>query len=230
LDLTVRDVAKLLGVSEKTVYRWLKERRIPAYRLQEQYRFNRAEILEWATSQRLPIAPELLPQTPAGQAPPELAAALQQGGIHYRLQGEDKAAVLRQLVDVMRLPAGLSRDFVLELLLAREAMQSTAVGDGVALPHPRSPLLSPGSPPQVTLAFLENPVDFGALDGKPVFALFSVLAPTIAAHLQLLARIAFALRDQEFYRLILEQAGRQEILAAAAQLDKRFSAKNGVSR
>ena len=49
MQLTVRDVARLLNVSEKTIYRWIKEASIPAYRVNEQYRFNRAELLEWAT-------------------------------------------------------------------------------------------------------------------------------------------------------------------------------------
>ena len=48
--IDVRDSARLLNVSEKTIYRWVKQGKLPAYRINEQYRFNRAELLEWATS------------------------------------------------------------------------------------------------------------------------------------------------------------------------------------
>ena len=46
MQLGVREAARLLGVSEKTIYRWIKEGRLPAYRINEQHRFNRAELLE----------------------------------------------------------------------------------------------------------------------------------------------------------------------------------------
>src|SRR5438445_10258620 len=47
MDLTVRDLAKLLKVSENTVYRWIEKDDLPAYRLHEQYRLNRVELQEW---------------------------------------------------------------------------------------------------------------------------------------------------------------------------------------
>ena len=59
MKLLVKDAARLLDVSEKTIYRWIKQGSIPAYRLNEQYRFNRAELLEWATSRRISISPEI---------------------------------------------------------------------------------------------------------------------------------------------------------------------------
>lgn len=127
--------------------------------------------------------------------------------------------MLKELVEVMPLPPGLGRDFLYQVLLAREALASTSIGEGIAVPHPRTPILAAGASPQVTLAFLQNPVDFGALDGEPVFALFAILAPTSAAHLQLLGRLSFALKQESFRTLVKTVAGRQEILAKAAELD-----------
>ena len=49
VKITVRDAARVLGVSEKTIYRWIDERELPVHRVHGQYRFNRAELLEWAT-------------------------------------------------------------------------------------------------------------------------------------------------------------------------------------
>lgn len=224
MELKVRDVAKLLGVSEKTIYRWLAEGKIPAYRLHDQYRFSKIEVLEWAQAQRMPVAPEALAQGVTPQ-PVSLAEAMQRGGILYRLQGRNKAAVLRELVDVMPLPSGLDRNFLYQVLLAREALASTSIGEGIALPHPRTPILAAGALPQVTLAFLQNPVDFGALDGQPVFALFAILAPTSAAHLQLLGRLSFALKQEDFRALVRSAAGRQEILAKAAALDAMLESR-----
>jgi PTS system nitrogen regulatory IIA component len=56
MQLTVKDVAKLLNVNEKTIYRWLKQGSLPAYQLGNQYRFNKAELLEWATSRQIGVS------------------------------------------------------------------------------------------------------------------------------------------------------------------------------
>ena len=65
------------------------------------------------------------------------------------------------------------------LFLAREASTSTAIGRGIALPHARNPVILHVEHPMVTLCFLEQPVEFGASDGKPVEVLFSLVCPTM---------------------------------------------------
>ena len=67
MNLSVRDTANLLSVSEKTIYRWIKLQAIPAYRVQDQYRFNRAEILEWATSRRMNVSSEIFAEPEAAR-------------------------------------------------------------------------------------------------------------------------------------------------------------------
>jgi PTS system nitrogen regulatory IIA component len=112
----------------------------------------------------------------------------------------------------------VDRKFLLQVLLAREALESTAVGDGIAIPHVRNPIVLHVPQPVVTLCFLETPVDFGALDGQPVHTLFTFISPMVKAHLHLLSRLAFALRNPEFKALIVKQAGRDEILASARRI------------
>ena len=213
MQLGVREVSKLLNVSEKTVYRWVSQGVLPAYRVNEQYRFNRAELLEWATSRKMNVSASLFDEPESNAAPiPDLAEALQAGGIFYRLGGTDKESVLRGVVEHMRLPEEVDREFLLRVLLAREALQSTGIGDGIAIPHVRNPIVLHVSRPMITLCFLEQPIDFGALDGKPVHALFSLVSPTVRAHLRLLSRLSFALHDPGFKSAVARQASRTEIL------------------
>ena len=61
MDLTVRDVVKLLRVFENTVYRWVRLRVLPAYRVHDHYRFNRVDLQEWAASQKRSVSPDLFP-------------------------------------------------------------------------------------------------------------------------------------------------------------------------
>src|SRR5512135_662538 len=102
MKLLVKDAARLLNVSEKTIYRWIKQGSIPAYRLQEQYRFNRAELLEWATARRIAVSPEIFREEESEkESLPRLTQALRAGGIHYRIGGDDRSAVLHHVVEVM---------------------------------------------------------------------------------------------------------------------------------
>ncbi|MCX5682867.1 MAG: PTS sugar transporter subunit IIA, partial [Planctomycetota bacterium] len=220
MQLGVKEVAELLNVSEKTVYRWLKQGKLPAYRVNEQYRFNRAELLEWATSEKLQVSPSLFTDPEgSGQPLPALGEALRAGGVVYRVGGADKTAVLRSVVELMPLPEEVDREFLIQVLLARESLGSTGIGDGIAIPHVRNPIVMHITRPMVTLCFLERPVDFGALDGKPVHTLFTLVSPTIRAHLHLLSRLSFAMREPRFHGAVVSQGSREEILEAARQCD-----------
>lgn len=220
MELTVRDVAKLLKVSERTVYRWIHQGAIPTYKVLDQYRFNRGELMQWAMARRIGVSPDLFVEEESkGQRLPTLVEALRHGGIYYRLGGKTKEEALRSMIEVMRLPEGIDKDFFLRVLLAREELATTAVGDGIAIPHVRNPIVLHVPQSFVSLCFLEEPVEFGALDGKPVNCLFTVVSSSVRAHLHLLSRIAFALRDEGFKGAVLRQDTRENILAEAARAE-----------
>ncbi|MFH1023302.1 MAG: PTS sugar transporter subunit IIA [Planctomycetota bacterium] len=224
MQLTVRDVASLLNVSEKSIYRWIREGNIPAYKMNEQYRFHRAELLEWATARKIGVSADIFQEKDESAAPmPGLGEALQAGGVAYRLVGPDKESVLRAVVEAMRLPEEVNREQLFRVLVAREALASTGIGDGIAIPHVRNPIVLHVPRPTVTLCFLEKPVDFGALDGKPVHCLFTLVSPTVRAHLHLLSRLTFALRDSGFQAVIARQALRDEIFTELGRVENHLN-------
>jgi PTS system nitrogen regulatory IIA component len=220
MQLTVRDVAGLLKVTEKTIYRWLKNGSLPAYRVNSQYRFSRAELLEWATAHQINVSVDVFREPSETEVSSQaLSEALSLGGIYYRIEGENKESALRNVVSLMRLPAEVDREFLLQVLLAREAMASTAIGDGIAIPHVRNPIVLHVTEPIVCLSFLEKPIDFGALDGKPVSCLFTLVSPTVKAHLHLLSRLAYILRDKGLRGILQKQGSRDEILSGIARIE-----------
>ncbi|GAB4563424.1 MAG: PTS sugar transporter subunit IIA [Geothermobacteraceae bacterium] len=215
MNLSVKDAARLLQVSEKTIYRWLKQELIPAYRVQGQHRFNRSELVEWATSRRMVLAHEAFTEVEVEPAPlPTLTEALRGGGIHYRVEGRDRNEVLDRLVGLLNLPPEVDRNYLTQVLIAREELASTGYGDGIAIPHPRNPVLLHIERPVVALAFLEHPVEFRALDGRPVDTLILPLSPTLRGHLHLLSLIGFALRSEVFRRELQRKPGREAIFTA----------------
>jgi PTS system nitrogen regulatory IIA component len=224
VQLNVRDAAQLLNVSEKTIYRWIGRGELPAFRVNEQYRFNRAELLEWATKRKIAISPEIVEEPESSAVPlPSLTEALSAGGILYRVGGTDRDAVLRNIVTMLHLPEEVDRDFLYKVLLARENLQSTGIGDGIAIPHVRNPIVLHVARPTVTLCFLEQPVDFHAIDGKPVFAVFTVISPTVRGHLHLLSRLAIALRDPGFRAAVDRRSLREELLQEARRVEAASS-------
>lgn len=220
MQLTVRDVSRFLNVTEATVNRWINQRGLPARRVNGQPRFNRFELLEWATVNGIKFSVEVFDKLEAEDEPGlSLAAALEAGGIFDHLKDTNKDRALRALVEVLPLPEGVDRELLLRLFLAREASATTAVGDGIAVPHVRNPIVLHVERPMVALCYLERPVDFGALDGKPVYVLFSLICPTVRSHLRMLSRLSFALHDSAFKAAVLGRGGREAILREARRVE-----------
>lgn len=220
MNLTLRDVASILNVSERTIYRWIDQENIPAYRINEQYRFNRAELLAWATARRIRVSDQLLLEPESRGTPlPLFSETLTTGGIYYRVEGRDKTSALRAAVDLVKLPDDVDRDWVFRMLLARESLASTGVGEGIAIPHARYPIALHTPQPSLTLCFLENAIEYAALDGAPVRLLFVLLSATVRGHLAVLSQLGFALRDAGFKRTVLGEGSREEILREARRIE-----------
>jgi nitrogen PTS system EIIA component len=219
--LTVRDAAALLRSTEREVYRWVGEAEIPFQRVRGQVRFNRIDLLEWALSRRLPIA---IGQFDTGLEPedraPSLAQALRLGGVHHDVSATNRNAALRAVVERAPMPASLDREFVIEVLIARKSSVSTAIGNGIAIPHVRQPVVAPGAPAMVSVAFLRTPVIFGAPDDRPVHTIFLIVSPTVRTHLQMLAHVARALLDPGFRSALDRRAPTEELAALARRFEE----------
>ncbi|PLX83749.1 MAG: PTS fructose transporter subunit IIA [Desulfuromonas sp.] len=223
MNVSVKEAAKLLSVSEKTVYRWIKQDIVPAYKVHESYRFNRAELIEWATSRRMGVSQEAFAEPETDALPlPDLSEALEAGGIFYRIEGQARNEVLANVVAHLRLPDEIDPDYLRQVLIAREKLASTGIGDGIALPHPYNPVLLHISRPTITICFLENPVDFSTLDDSPVRILVTVLAPSLRAHLHLLSLLGFLLKDKDVRRALDEQEGREAIFSVLRRAEERL--------
>jgi PTS system nitrogen regulatory IIA component len=220
--ITMKDVSRLLSVPENVVFGWVRAGRIPCTMAQEQYRFNRSEVLEWATARGMQVSVDLFP-TSTEERPPSLARALEVGGVHHGIGGEDREGILRRILCVMGLPEGGDRQLLQDVLLAEDALGSTAIGDGVAVPHVRNPIVLDVDRPSITLCSLAKPLDLDAPDGRPVATIFLMVSPTVRVHLRLLSRLVTALHDARFRELIARKAPREEILAGARVVEGRFS-------
>jgi nitrogen PTS system EIIA component len=229
MQLTARDAARLLGVPEATLERWLRTGELAATRVNEQYRFNKIDLLEFATARNLDISDELLAEVEQ-PALPKLADAIRAGGVHRDVSGADKASILRAVVDRLPLQGPADRDLLHRVLLAREALGSTGFGNGIAIPHPRNPIVLRIARPEVAICYLDRPIDFEALDGKPVHTLVTLVSPSTRTHLHLLAVVAAALRDPAVLARLQAKAGADELVPEIERVEAGMAKRAGAAR
>ncbi|TMQ50212.1 MAG: hypothetical protein E6K73_08365 [Candidatus Eisenbacteria bacterium] len=213
MQLTPRQASALLDVEEAMLQRWIEERELPVHHVQERPYIHPVELWEWAVEHGIPVPQALLDaarrQT---EEVPSLSTLLATGGIHLDLEGGDKAGVLRTIATRLPLPAHIDREALFSMLEAREAMGSTGIGAGIAIPHVRNPIVLNVEHPFVSLFVLRREIDFDAVDGLPVRALFVVVSPTIPMHLRILARLGHALQDPALRSLLKASVSASDVL------------------
>lgn len=143
------------------------------------------------------------------------------GGVVDDLRAETKEGVLREMSEVAaaKMPA-LSAQTLTSILLDRESLGSTGIGDGVAIPHGKVPGLD-----RLLAVFgrSRGGVQFHSLDGKPAHLFFLVMAPEQSAgmHLKALARISRLLKDARFRTSLLEARDADDLRRILQEADDR---------
>lgn len=148
---------------------------------------------------------------------------VRRGGVFYNLSGDTPAEVLKDAVSTIPVPDGVDRERLLTALLEREGLMPTALGDGIAVPHPRSPLAADPAQQFVSVCFLRQPIDWRALDGKPVGTAILIFSASPKLHLRTLSRVNYLCRQPSFRDLLKARASREELVAAIAEAERLWS-------
>jgi len=213
--LTTRQLAEYLQLSERSVYRMLERGELPATRVGGQWRFRKSAVDEWLDQGGVPLVDDVpaagagAPTTPVAtagaHATPAATASAMGFSVTDRLAAENiildlapgsPSEVLAALVERLHLPEPVERGVLLARLLERESLCSTAVTDGIAVPH--TSRIGPRvlrDHDLIAIARTTAPFDFGALDGNPTSVFVLVLAADERTHLTLLAKVARLVRE-----------------------------------
>jgi PTS system nitrogen regulatory IIA component len=224
MDLKIKDIVDLLQVSEKTVYRWIKEKKIPCYRINHQYRFNRSEINEWILSSKIELSSSLI-NLAVINTPDYLVQLLERGGIIQNVEGVTVKDVLKNAIDKIITPSSLSKEEILSALLNREELMPTAIGKGIAIPHPRNPIVTDTNNASVSICYLQDPIDFGSLDGQKVHSLFILLTASPRMHLDVLSKISYLCQSEFFLTMLKERTDKGNILEFVRMREKDWLKK-----
>jgi len=137
------------------------------------------------------------------------------------LKAKDKQSVLGELAEVIAsYDTNIDKEALVKVLIEREHLGSTGIGDGVAIPHGK---LSSVKMPIVSFGRSKKGLDFDSMDGQPAFLFFLLLAPenSSGVHLQVLTKIARILKSSTFRKALMEVQSREEIYQTIIQTDGR---------
>jgi PTS system nitrogen regulatory IIA component len=219
----IQTVASALDLPVSTIKRWIRQGRIPIQRSGVDVVFSHGALERWAATHNLSFSMDI---DPTADHVPEtldsLFSAMKRGKVCHRVPGADATAVLRSAIDCIDFLPDDSRDELFEKLIERERLASTGIGNGIAIPHPRNPLSRAPERPVITTCFLENPVNFNAIDDQPVFVFFLLISPTIKDHLHLLSRLSYCIRDREFVAFLNTQPKAADLYSRIAAFEKQL--------
>jgi PTS system nitrogen regulatory IIA component len=150
-----------------------------------------------------------------------LTDLLSKKAIISELASQNKKEVLGELCQAVTQDEGLDPEPLLRVLLEREKLGSTGIGDGVAIPHGKSDEIQ-----SIFVAFGRSlkGVDFESMDGQPAHLFFLILAPgsSTGAHLKVLAKVSRLLKDDSFREKLWKAQDRESIYELIASKDQDF--------
>jgi PTS system nitrogen regulatory IIA component len=146
---------------------------------------------------------------------------LQKETILDNLKSRDKKGLIEELSKPIALQAGVKHEHLVRMLMERERLGSTGIGDGIGIPHAKIRDLE-----SLYLGFglSRKGVDFESMDGRPTYIFFLMITPedSTALHLKVLARIAKILRKETVREKLLGAAGVDDIFDVIGEEDEEF--------
>jgi PTS system nitrogen regulatory IIA component len=148
-----------------------------------------------------------------------LSEILNEDSIIPELRARDKRGVLEELAEpITQNEPSIDKSALVRVLLDRERLGSTGIGDGVAIPHGK---LNRVTQPIITFGRSKQGLDFESMDGQPAYLFFLLVAPesSAASHLKALAKIAKILKSSTFRKRLMDASTRSEIYKTIIQTD-----------
>lgn len=228
--MTLEDFSQHVGMDVREVRRLADRGELPCQRVGGQWRFNRARVTEWLQQQMPTFDSKRLINLEramgAGASDALLTELIGLEGIDLHLAANTRASVLRELVALAE-RTGLLYDpkGLLEAIEEREAMCSTALKYGLAIPHPRQPMPYVSAEPLLCIARLPKGVWFGSPYREPTRLFVLICCHDDRHHLRMLARLV-RLFDEETIERLMEIDSAEEFLQHLMDKEAKVIAQN----
>ncbi|MCR4735516.1 MAG: PTS sugar transporter subunit IIA [Treponema sp.] len=132
----------------------------------------------------------------------DISKLIHRGGIFKDVKGDCPEDIYAQISKMIDLPDGMTAEQVYNALCAREQVLSTAVGNGIALPHARAPIMKNEEDQRICVVYLDKPLEMKAPDERPVTTMFILLTHNSQIHLKVLTSLAGLFRSPRFRKAL----------------------------
>jgi excisionase family DNA binding protein len=223
--LTPKEAALYLKLNPRTVIRLAREGKIPAIKVGNRWRFEPDALAEsFERPGKAGLDRERHLHRPSKAS---IASCMRPDLVITRLKAATRREALEEMVSLLSEAGVLSRpEEFLDLLLEREDLMSTAIVDGVAIPHPRRSAPGMFAESLVVVAISKSGVDFGAAGGVPVRLFLMICAKDDRSHLQILSLLSQTLSNTPLAQRLMNAVGPEAVIQAVA----REEGSAGVSR
>lgn len=201
---TIKEAAKYLKMNEHLVCRLVEAGKIPAVKTGSHWRLDKNEVNDWLGSQmgELPAEDLIHLEKDHKQVVIKIAPLLKKENVIFEIMPTStKVQVLQNLVGVLAKNYKLNKkdeEKLFHAVIDRERMCSTAIGEGIAIPHPRTAVIKQTKKPILILGVCRQGIDLESLDGRLTTLIFLICAPRDDIHLKLMARLSRLLKDRRF--------------------------------
>lgn len=149
----------------------------------------------------------------------DITPLIHKGGVFTDVEGSTPEEIYEKISKMLDLPDSMTSEQVYNALCAREKILSTAVGNGIALPHARSPIMKDESDQRICVVYLKEPMEMHAPDEKKVHVMFILLTQNSQTHLKVLSTLVGLFRKNSFRKLLDEKASEAQLINAIKELD-----------
>ena len=209
--LTIPEVVSLIKVPEATIQRWIRQGEFPCSMRDGIPVIKQATLQSWADSKNIFLEENRQQQQQVQWNAQDVVSAIQNGNVYYHLEGDTFHEIFWRISQQIS-PQNENPSFLASLLLAREELTSTAIGKGIAIPHPRYPISTKVENSRIFLFFADSSFDWKTPDGIPVYALFVLLSANTTCHLKILSQLARVLHLPTTELFLKSYPDRDELL------------------
>jgi excisionase family DNA binding protein len=207
--LTLQEVAEILNISAETVLNLLSQKEIKGIRIGNQWRFHKSDIVEWQAKQKTLNIEKIALENVVSR----FFSFINSDYILMELQAKNRFEVLAEMAHFAKENGVCKKpSWLYQMLIKREELISTGIGNGIAFLHPRKVFPEKISFPGVLLGISKKGIDFRSMDNCAVNLFFLILMKTEKQHLFALSYLSQLLREPRLRGKILSARNKKTIL------------------
>jgi len=225
--LTLAELSAYLKLSEKTLQKMIKNSEIPCTKIANQWRFSRAMIDDWLRSKM-----EVVPKNDLSRLIEKeydivpLSRLIDENAMIMDLQSDSKLGVLTELAEkAVENKLISNKNSLITKLIEREELTSTAIGNGIALPHLRKPTKEIINEPKIVIGISKNGIDYNSSDKEPTHLFFLILSDSEVVHLRILSKLSRILRNDDAVSTLRNLDRREDFIRFFIDSEKEFHTK-----